>query len=120
VAQHLRDQYAANVANLLLARASTRRKEVAIRTALGAGRHDVVRMVIGQGLTLATIGALVGAAAALPVTRLMAGLLYEVNPADPVTFTAVALLLLLVASAASWLPARRAVRVDPVTALRAE
>jgi len=97
-----------------------RTHELGVRLALGAQRRDVVRMVVGRGLALATIGAFVGAAAALPVTRLMSGLLYGVTPTDPVTFAAVALLLLLVASAASWLPARRAVRVDPVTALRAE
>ena len=77
-------------------------------------------MVLRQGLRLAVAGAAVGLIVALIVTRLMAGLLYGVRPSDPVTFAAVALLLIGVGALACYLPARRAIRVDPMAALRCE
>jgi ABC-type antimicrobial peptide transport system permease subunit len=75
---------------------------------------------MGQGAKLALTGIIIGAAAALALTRLMRSLLFEVNPADPFTFAAIAALLVAVALAACYIPARRAMRVDPMTALRYE
>jgi len=77
-------------------------------------------MVVGEGLRLAVLGALAGVAAALGLTRVMASLLYGVGAADPATFTSVAAMLLAAAVLASYVPARRVTRVDPVEALRAE
>jgi len=91
-----------------------------VRMALGARTGQVLRMVVGQGLTIAAVGVGIGLAGALAVTRLMAGLLEGVSPSDPLTFALVALLLASVAVLASWLPARRAARVDPMIALRSE
>jgi putative ABC transport system permease protein len=97
-----------------------RTHEIGVRLALGAQRRDVVAMVVGQGLVLAVAGAVLGVVAAVALTRLMTSLLYDVTATDPLTFGAVSLLLLLVAIGASWLPARRATRVDPLIALRSE
>jgi ABC-type antimicrobial peptide transport system permease subunit len=80
----------------------------------------VLSLIIGKGLKLALVGAAFGLAGGLAVTRLLSSLLYDVTPADPVTFVSVVLLLLSVAVVASWLPARRASRVDPMEALRCE
>jgi putative ABC transport system permease protein len=99
---------------------SARTHEIGVRLALGAARSDIVRMVLRQGLRLAAAGAAVGLVAALLAARLMSGLLYGVRPSDPLTFAAVALLLVGVGALACWLPARRAVRVDPIIALRCE
>jgi ABC-type antimicrobial peptide transport system permease subunit len=88
--------------------------------ALGAARGDVLRMVLSQGMTLAVLGIAIGAPVALLLTRLMSSLLFEVSPRDPVTFGAVAGLLVVVALAACYVPARRATRVDPMAALRCE
>jgi putative ABC transport system permease protein len=97
-----------------------RTREIGIRMALGARAADVVRLVVTQGTGLAALGALAGLAVAFPLTRLMRDLLYDVAPADPLVFTAVAAVLVVTALLAAWLPARRAARVDPMTALRAE
>jgi putative ABC transport system permease protein len=97
-----------------------RTHEIGIRVALGASPVQVVRMVLGQGMKLAGIGVVVGIAIALGAARSLASLLYSVTPNDPATFTGVALLFGLVAAAAGYLPARRAMRVDPVVALRHE
>jgi putative ABC transport system permease protein len=97
---------------------SERTHEIGIRLALGAQRQNILRMVLRQGLTLAIIGAAAGFVCALIVSHLMAGLLYGVRPTDPVTFAAVALLLIGVAALACYIPARRAIRVDPLVALR--
>jgi putative ABC transport system permease protein len=96
-----------------------RTQEIGIRMALGAERTAVMRMVLGQAMTLAAIGVAAGAAAAWTLTRLMQKLLFGVEPSDPLTFTAVALLLTAVAACAAAVPALRATRVDPATALRA-
>jgi putative ABC transport system permease protein len=97
---------------------SERTHEIGVRLALGAQRGDVMRMVLGQGLGLAMTGAGVGLAGSLAVSRLMAGLVYGVSPTDPLTFVAVAAALTAVALGACYVPARRAILVDPVTALR--
>jgi predicted permease len=99
---------------------SERTHEFGIRLALGAGRADVMRLVLRQGLNLAIAGAAVGLVGALIVSHLMAGLLYGVRPGDPTTFAAVSVMLMAVALLACYIPARRAMRVDPVVALRYE
>jgi len=97
-----------------------RERELGVRMALGAATRDVLGLVLGQGVRLALGGVLIGLAAAFAVTRVMKGMLFEVSATDPVTFAAIALLLVGVAALASYLPARRAMRVDPIEALRAE
>jgi len=97
---------------------SERTHEIGIRLALGAPRQSILRMVLRQGLRLAVTGAAVGVACAVMVSHLMAGLLYGVSPTDPLTFAGVALLLIGVALLACYVPARRAIRVDPLVALR--
>jgi putative ABC transport system permease protein len=99
---------------------SQRTREIGIRVALGAQPGRVVAMVVGEGLRLAALGTLLGVAGAWVLTRLISGLLYGVTATDPITFAAVPLLLAVVAVIASLVPARRATRVDPVMALRAE
>jgi predicted permease len=101
--------------------AVTRRtRELGIRVALGSSRREIVSLVLRQGMRLAAIGLAGGLVAAVALTRLMAGLLYGVRPADPATLAAVALLLGGIALAACYIPARRAMAVDPVVALRCE
>ncbi len=95
-----------------------RTREIGIRMALGAQRADVLGMILGQGMKLAAFGLSIGLAASLALTRLMTSLLYDVKPTDPLTYTAVALLLISIALAANFAPARRAVSVDPTVALR--
>ena len=99
---------------------SERTHEIGIRLTLGAQSRNILRMVLRQGLGLAIAGAAVGLVCALIVSHLMAGLLYGVRPTDPLTFAGVALLLIGVALLACYIPARRAIRVDPLTALRHE
>jgi putative ABC transport system permease protein len=96
---------------------SQRTHEIGVRVALGASTRSVVRMVVRQAMLLATVGVLVGAVLALGSTRLLASMLFEVGPRDPIAFVAGAAALLLVALGAAWLPARRAALVDPVRAL---
>jgi putative ABC transport system permease protein len=97
-----------------------RTHEMGIRMALGADPRDVLSLVVRDGLKVAVLGVLVGVAAALPATRLMGALLYGVEASDPVVFASVAATLTLVALAASYIPARRATRVEPMVALRPE
>jgi putative ABC transport system permease protein len=99
---------------------SQRRREMGVRLALGADRGALFRLVIGRGLVLASTGALIGIAGAFWLTRLMTNLLYSVSPTDPLTFAAVTVCVVAVSLLACYVPARRATRVDPLTALRGE
>jgi len=97
---------------------SQRRQEIGVRVALGAPPRSVLGLVVGQGMTLALVGVAAGVAGAFALTRVMAAVLYEVRATDPATFATVVVVLLGTALLASWLPARRALRIDPVQALR--
>jgi len=100
--------------------ARQRTHEIGIRTAIGARPAHILRLIVGDGLRLSLLGAALGIAAALPATRLLASLLYGVGPYDPLTFLAMPAGLVAAAALAAWLPARRALRLDPVAALRHE
>jgi len=97
-----------------------RTPEIGVRMALGAGRPNIFRLIVGQGLRLSAIGVLIGVVAALLLTRLMTRLLVDVKPTDPVTFVSMMLLFFVIATASSWIPAHRAAAVDPNKALREE
>ena len=99
---------------------SQRRQEIGVRVALGADRSHVLRLIVGQGLKLAAAGIVIGAGAAFAVTPVIKTILYNVAPGDPVSFIGMATFLVLVAMAASYVPARRALAVDPIIALRNE
>ncbi|HJT27327.1 MAG TPA: ABC transporter permease [Pyrinomonadaceae bacterium] len=99
---------------------SWRTQEIGIRMALGAKRTDVLRMVVRQGMTMTLIGLALGLVGVIALSRVMVGLLYGVSPTDPLTFTGVSIVLLVVALLACLIPARRATRVDPIVALRSE
>jgi len=105
----------------LVAHSVTQRtQEIGIRMSLGAERSDVLRLILGEGGRLASMGVLVGASVSLAITRLMSSLLFGISATDPLTFVSVAVLLSSVALLASYIPARRAMRVDPMAALRYE
>jgi putative ABC transport system permease protein len=95
-----------------------RTQEIGIRRALGAQRGDIIADVVGRGLILSAVGLACGLGAALVLTQVIAGLLFRVSPTDPVTFAAISCLFLIVAVAASYIPARRAASVDPMRVLR--
>ncbi len=97
-----------------------RTNEMGVRAALGARPADIYRLVVGQGIRLAAIGLALGIVTALGTTRFMASLIYDVKPTDPLTLAGVSVVLIGVALLASWVPARRAMKVDPMTALRHE
>jgi len=99
---------------------SQRSREFGIRVALGAKPSQIVAMVVGQNLRIVAMGLGAGVLAAIPATRLMRGLLYQVGPNDPTTFIAIGVMLAGVAIIASYLPARRGTRVDPVVTLKSE
>lgn len=99
---------------------SERTREIGIRMALGANRGDVLKMVLGQGMTVALVGIVVGLALALTLTRLLTTLLFSVSATDPATFVMVGVVLMAIALLACYLPARRATRVDPLVALKDE
>jgi ABC-type antimicrobial peptide transport system permease subunit len=97
-----------------------RTREIGIRIALGAQRSTVLRLMLGEGMRMAVVGVAIGVALALALTRLMASQLYAISATDPLTFTGVAFILAGVALFACYIPARRAMRVDPMVALRYE
>jgi putative ABC transport system permease protein len=97
-----------------------RSREIGVRLALGAQSKDVLKLIIGQGIRLALAGLLLGLGGALSLTRVMKTLLFGISATDPLMFAVIALLLMVVALAACWLPARRATKVDPMIALRSE
>ena len=99
---------------------SQRTSEIGIRIALGAGKDSIFRLIVGQAMTIVAISLVAGIAGAFAATRLLNSLLFGIGASDPVTFAAIVLLVSVVAFIAAWLPARRAMRVDPIIALRAE
>jgi putative ABC transport system permease protein len=97
-----------------------RTHEIGVRMALGAQQNDVLRMIVANAMWLAVIGLVAGLVGSLIATRLLSGLLFEVNPTDPLTFLVITAILGLIALLAGFIPARRATRVDPIVALRYE
>ncbi len=97
-----------------------RTREIGIRVALGASRRQILMPVVREGVTLAVAGIVLGLAGAAVAMRALTAFLFGIGTSDPLTFSAVALLLLIVAATASYIPSRRALTVDPVVALRAE
>jgi putative ABC transport system permease protein len=97
-----------------------RKREMGIRIAIGANSSAMIRLIVGQAVGLAVIGVVIGLAGAFALTRVIGSLLFETNPLDAVTFAASAVVLLSIAMLSSYLPARRALRIDPTIAMRAE
>jgi cell division protein FtsX len=111
---------AVGIYGMLAYEVARRTREIGIRSALGATRPQVVALILRQGLWKTGLGVIAGLAGAAALSRFLTSLRFEVQPIDPLVYAAVAVLLTAVAAAASWLPARRAAKVDPVIALRAE
>jgi ABC-type antimicrobial peptide transport system permease subunit len=109
---------AVGVYGLMLNVVAQRTREVGIRVALGATRGDILRLVVGQGMTFALAGIGVGLAVTVALARFLTSLLYGISATDPWTFAAVALGLAMIAAIASYLPARRAMKIDPTDALK--
>jgi ABC-type antimicrobial peptide transport system permease subunit len=101
-------------------RVNQRTREIGVYIALGAQRRDVLQLVMKDGVKLGLLGIVLGLAGAIALTRVMASLLFEVKPTDPATLIGVSLLLAIVAMLACYIPARRALSIDPITALRRE
>jgi putative ABC transport system permease protein len=97
-----------------------RTAEIGMRMVFGASRSSILGLVIGEGLKLSAAGILIGVAGAFLITRVMASLLVDVRPTDPATFAAIVLVFATIAMTASWIPARRASRLDPMAAIREE
>ena len=110
----------AGVFGVLAYSVAQRTQEIGVRVALGATPGGILKMVLGQGMITVAIGLAIGLAGSLLLTRTMRSMLFEVSPNDPVTIIGIALLLMLIAMVASYIPARRATRVDPMIALRYE
>jgi ABC-type antimicrobial peptide transport system permease subunit len=110
---------AAGIGGVIALTVSQRTREIAVRMALGARRIDVIAMVLRQGLGLVVAGLVLGAVGALALGRLMASLLFDIAPTDPMTFATVAILVVVVAALACFAPARRAAGIDPMVMLRA-
>jgi len=111
---------AAGIMGVMAISVSQRTKEIGIRMALGASQGSVLRLVLRQGLTLIVVGLAFGVALAMSGTKLMQGLLFGIEPSDPLTLVGVTVLLVTVAALSCYGPARRATSVDPLTALRSE
>ena len=109
---------AAGISGVLALSVTERTREIGIRMAFGATRADMLKMVLKQGIVLVLIGLAFGIVGAYALAQLLSGLLFEIEPTDPITFLAVSLLLAVVAIIASALPARRATGIDPMSALR--
>jgi ABC-type antimicrobial peptide transport system permease subunit len=105
---------------VLSASVSQRTRELGVRIALGATKSNVRRLIVGQGLKLVLSGLVIGLVSALALKRVIGKLLFGVSPTDPRTFLVIALLMIAVALLACWIPARRATKVDPLSALRSE
>jgi putative ABC transport system permease protein len=110
----------AGIFGVLAYAVAQRANEIGIRVALGASSLHIIRLVVGQGLAVASVGVAAGVAAALAFSRVLAGLLYEIEPRDPLVFVTTAALVFVVALAASWIPTARALKVDPATSLRVD
>jgi ABC-type antimicrobial peptide transport system permease subunit len=110
----------AGVFGVLAYSVAQRTQEIGVRIALGATRGQILKLVLGQGFVTVSIGIAIGLAASFWLTRTMSSMLFEISPNDPLTMVGIAVLLTLVALVASYIPARRATRVDPMIALRCE